>query len=106
MRAVRCHSLEGPKGIAVDEIPAPTAGDLGDEAIEDLATVFIQVEPEREHMAEESSALGDAVAVGVIDLAGAGVAIGLGAVAEQRGEVSDGEHAGAGYGAGRTRSAH
>src|SRR6516162_941383 len=26
MRAVRCHELTGPKGLRVDEIPAPTPG--------------------------------------------------------------------------------
>ena len=76
--------LVGRLGEAVVELAAPGAGHLGQQAVEDLTAVLVQVQAEVEEVAQEAAALRDAVAVGLLDAAGAGVALSGGAVVQER----------------------
>ena len=56
---------------------------MGDQAVEDHAVLFILIQPQVQEVAQEAPALRDAEAVGILDVARAGIALSRGAVLEK-----------------------
>ena len=65
------------------ELAMLAAAHMGDQAVEDHAVLLILIQPEVQEMAQETPALRHAKAIGVLEVACAGVALPRGAILEK-----------------------